>query len=101
MGTENERLPELLLDDAWVLVLSTIRYSLGRRSYIVGLSQDLYDRYKPYLLPWQRLQVAREVAEELRMYEDLGRTLGAEMDHKSWRAFSDRIMREEAPNAAR
>lgn len=48
-------------NDLWVLLLSSVRYSLGRRSYVVGLTQDLIKKYWTALEPDQLDKIANEV----------------------------------------
>lgn len=89
-----KKLPEVTPDDMWLLLLSTIRYSLGRSSYIVSTCRILYDNYKAYLTIEQRRQIAREVDAELRRCEDRWTTLGMEVDHRTWRQLVTHIDQE-------
>jgi hypothetical protein len=74
------------LDDLWMMVLSTVRYSMGRRSYIVGwCCDDLLKHYCEYLLDHQIVQIADEIERELRFCEARGETLGTEIDHRRWK----------------
>lgn len=78
-------------EDIWVMLLSTIRYSMGRRSYIVGLCGALYDRYQDALTVQQRAQIAIEIEKELELSEKLGKTLGDRMDHGTWKEMAQKI----------
>jgi len=72
-------------DDFWPLVLSAVRYTLGRSSYAVGwASSDLLDRYGSHLTTDQLRQLEREIREALRFAEYDGRTLGGRCDHRAW-----------------
>ena len=70
--------------DLWLMLLSMVRYSLGRRSYIVSSCCECLDKYGDSLLPAQKGQIRREICEELSRYELLGLTCGDECDHMTW-----------------
>lgn len=73
-------------DDLWTMLISTIRYSMGRMTYMPGYCVDLYQSYKSALTVNQIYQIRDEVFRETRDVED-GRLLGMECDHKTWMAF--------------
>jgi hypothetical protein len=72
-------------NDMWTLLLSTIRYSMGRTTYMTSLAPELVLRYKDYLTPRQLSQIADEIEKEIKIYERSGRTLGDPSDHSSWK----------------
>jgi hypothetical protein len=80
--------PPVAEQDMWVMLLSTIRYAMGRSSYITGLSCDLVKTYEKYLRKEQLEQIRREILEELRRHEEAGATLGMQMDHDGWTKFA-------------
>jgi hypothetical protein len=82
-------------DDMWTFLLCTIRYAMGRRSYITGLVSDMYRTYREILTPDQRRQIAREVRRETEMQEQVGRTLGDKCDHAGWVALVAEIEAKE------
>lgn len=82
--------------DLWVLLVSTMRYALGRMSTITAEYPELYARYKGALERHQRLQIAREVEAALERAEDLNTTLGMDMDHQSWTQFAKKVREEES-----
>ncbi len=71
-------------DDVWILLLSAVRYALGRATYIVGETCGLVARYAPRLTPAQHRQLIAEVEQALHFQERRGDTLGMEMDHRRW-----------------
>ncbi len=73
--------------DLWTLLLSTIRYSLGRQTYMVQYSTELFERYGEALTVMQRLQIAREILQEVERCERQGKTCGSEGDHVHWKTF--------------
>jgi len=77
--------PAVSPHDMWILLLSTIRYSMGRHTYISGLSVELVVRYNNYLTKQQLNQIADEIEKEIKLHEAMGCTLGADIDHKSWK----------------
>lgn len=84
-------------EDMWTFLLCSIRYAMGRRSYITGLIADLYRTYREALTPEQRRQIAREVRRETEMQEQVGRTLGDKCDHAAWVDLVVEIEAQEAP----
>lgn len=81
--------------DIWPLLLCTIRYAMGRSSYIVGDACDYYRRYRARLTAYQRKQIGREIAEAIALEERLGRVLGHDMDHREWKRLADEIAAQE------
>ena len=71
-----EKLPEVSKSDMWIMLMSTIRYSIGRRTYMPGLAGELVIKYENYLSMEQLKQIEREIREEIRMAERCGNTLG-------------------------
>ena len=57
--------PTVSSADLWIMILSTIRYSMGRRTYMPDVCYEIYCRYKDSLTPFQKNQIAEEVRDEL------------------------------------
>jgi hypothetical protein len=74
-------------EDIWILLMSTIRYAMGRRSYMPGLAMDLVAKYRKYITPEQLNQIYDEISEEVKKYSAFGGTLGDPSDHQSWVDF--------------
>jgi hypothetical protein len=85
----------VVAQDIWVMLLSTIRYSMGRQTYMPTLCVDFYRRYKKALAVHQRNQIAEEVSKELDSVARVGRLLGSQCDHDAWVELV-RIIREES-----
>lgn len=77
--------------DLWMLLLSTVRYSMGRSTYMTSYAVDLVCRYEQSLQTAQLMQIAEEIEMELLRAENAGRTLGMDMDHDSWKQGVKRI----------
>lgn len=90
MSNEHVHVPP---NDFWLMLLSTVRYAMGRRSYIVGTACDMVLQYRHSLRPEQIEQIAREVDAELRLRMQAlgGRTLGDDMDHREWSRLVERL----------
>lgn len=70
--------------DLWIMLLSTIRYSMGRQTYMPSLCRDLILSYHSILNIDELEQIVREITRELQLYTDLGKTLGSKYDHETW-----------------
>lgn len=79
----------LSLSDVETLLVSAVRYALGRKSYIVGLTCDIVRRANPSAL-------CREVL--LRDIDGHRGSFGMEMDHREWRKLRDWLV--SAPSAS-
>lgn len=73
--------------DMWHLLLSAIRYAMGRATYIVGDTCEMVTRYQASLTVQQLRQIRKEVSTELERATDAGRFLGHECDHTRWEAL--------------
>jgi len=78
-------------DDLWLMLLSMVRYSMGRSSYIVGSTRTALARHGRDLEPHQRAQVVREIRASLAERERDGKTLGMDMDHREWTVCADEV----------
>jgi len=83
-------LSELDPNDAWVFLLSTVRYSLGRSTYMTSLSTELVVKYKDHLNTDQLKQIAKEIREELERYDRVGKVLP---DANVWRTGAVNILK--------
>ena len=70
-------------DRLYMFLVSSVRYALGRSSYIVGLTADAVRDYWRYLDPGMREVILRDIKEAL----DGRLRLGMEMDHNTWLAL--------------
>ena len=89
--TDGNKLMKVRRDDLWLMLLSMVRYSMGRSSYIVGTTRTALARHGRDLEPHQRAQVVREIREALAERERDGKPLGMEMDHTEWKVCADEV----------
>lgn len=76
--------------DLWVLLLSTIRYSFGRQTYMTSLAWELVVQYHEAMSSGQLRQICREIMNEARMYRRAGKRLP---DESTWVRGAMRIHR--------
>ncbi len=80
--------------DMGVLLLSTVRYSMGRMTYMSSLAPELVFRYKEYLSKEQLQQIKEEVEKEIKCHEVMKKDniqsdwLGMDCDVSYWRKFA-------------
>jgi hypothetical protein len=72
--------------DLQVLLHSTMRYSLGRMTYMPGLVQDLIRQHYTVFHPDMLRQLADEIDSEHRLRDG---KLGMDFDTKGWLDFRD------------
>ena len=77
------------------MLISAVRYALGRQSYIVGVTCEFVRTVKPKLSQWCINILIRDIAEELDRYHDLGRPCGMECDDSSWCSLLEELRDEE------
>jgi hypothetical protein len=82
---------QINVQDLWIMLLSTLRYSMGRQSYMPSYTCDLINQYKNYLSIEQVHQIREELEKELKLYEEMGKTLGDVFDHQMWRKFVEQL----------
>jgi hypothetical protein len=76
--------PTVPHEDLYSMIVGQVRYSLGRRSYVVGDACSQVRRYWRHLREGERAVVERDVVEELARYERMGRTCGDACDQAEW-----------------
>lgn len=67
-----------------LMLISAVRYALGRRSYIVGDTCDFVRSIRGKLSDNCRRIIIRDIEEELERYHSFGTTCGMECDEQSW-----------------
>lgn len=70
--------------DLWCLILSQVRYAMGRETAIVSHTREVVTKYANGLTSAQLAQIQREVLDELRRVEKDGKWLGHSTDHTEW-----------------
>lgn len=66
------------------MLISAVRYALGRSTYIVGMTCDFVASVKKKLSKCCVAILIHDINSELEMAHDLGRTLGDECDERDW-----------------
>ena len=69
--------------DLWPLLMSTVRYAMGRRSTAPSMAIECVQRYARHLEPEQLAQIASEIRQE--------RYLGDECDVRAWIGLAEWI----------
>ena len=81
-------------EDLWFLLLCSMRYCHGRKSYAPGTVQQLIGSMRgalaatPTLRAHRLNQFAEETEKEISRCEDRSTFLGADFDHEGWRRFA-------------
>jgi len=92
--TERPRTARVDPQHMWVLLLSTIRYSMGRQTYMPAYCTELYHCYRRSLTLAQRAQIAEEIERELDICKQTGHKLGAMCDDAEWTRLAAEIRKE-------
>lgn len=71
-------------DDFNVLLICTVRYAMGRMSFIVGQTSGFVKNYWPTLTASTKEVIIRDVNDELDKVLRNNGFLGAKMDHDVW-----------------
>ena len=77
-------MPEVRTDDIFLLLISSVRYAMGRQTYIVKETCNMVRRYRKHLREQDAMIIVRDVQREIDMVEGMNKTLGADFDHKEW-----------------
>jgi hypothetical protein len=70
--------------DMSMALLLSVRYALGRRTYIVSDVCDMVKRNAASLTVNDAAIMRRDISEEIRRADDCGRTVGDQCDHTRW-----------------
>lgn len=81
-------------NDLCTLFICSVRYSLGRQSYMPGLVQDLIVQHAKVLTSDHRKLLAREIMDHYRRFNNIG----AEMDTRGWLQFRDWLLSQDVDN---
>ena len=88
----SEAIPTPQSQDMWIMLLSTVRYSMGRRTYMSSVAPELVIKYRYYLQLSRVKQIRDEVQKELELHyrmkgEGREKWLGDDCDVHSWEIF--------------
>ena len=70
--------------DLWVLLISTVRYSMGRSTYMSSLAWELTVAYNKALTDQQLQQTIEEIEKELEIEKNRKGHMGMACDVTSW-----------------
>ena len=66
------------------MLISAVRYALGRMSYIVGITCEFVATVRGKLSKQCIEIIIRDIEEEMKRYHDFGQLLGMECDERTW-----------------
>lgn len=66
------------------MLISAVRYALGRQSYIVGTTCNFVASIRDKLSENCIKILIRDISEEIEMYHRIGQTCGMECDERTW-----------------
>jgi len=72
-------------DELSLMLSASLRYALGRRSYVVVVIGRLVVNYFHNLILWDRQRLIQEIQEAIDIAERSGRTVGDPQDHDFWK----------------
>ncbi len=78
-------MPEVRTEDVFTMLVGSVRYAMGRQTYIVKDTCDMVRRYRRHIPEEQVMIIIRDVQREVEMVERQGGTLGADFDHAEWK----------------
>ncbi len=70
--------------DLWIMVLSYVRYAMGRMSTAPSTAADFVRSYWSAFGPAERAQIRDEIRYELARVARTGGLLGMDCDHRIW-----------------
>jgi hypothetical protein len=76
-------------DELYMMLVSTVRYSMGRQTYMVGEACNLVRKFWKVLDRGMKEVVLRDLNHELELCDRLDRKLGADFDHREWVSLRD------------
>jgi len=82
--------------DLWFMLMGYIRYAMGRMSTAPGIAHNLVRDYGRSLDDRQLEQISQEIVQELTTHERMGKTLGADCDHETWKEVVKSIETQQA-----
>ncbi len=71
-------------NDLYLMLVSTLRYSMGRQTYMVAETCRLVQKYWKFMDAGMREVLIRDLAQELERVEQRGNFLGSDFDHNDW-----------------
>lgn len=85
--TDNSGYIQVKNQDMWLMLMSTMRYSFRRMTYMPSTLVDMVSEYQEALETHQLEQMKRETLEELKIEEGYPGTIGMKCDVQTWKNF--------------
>lgn len=70
--------------ELFLLLSCTVRYALGRKSYIVGWVADTVKAYAHFLNVHEIATIKADIEHAIRQADNTGTNVGMPMDHQEW-----------------
>ena len=77
--------------DVGLLLICSLRYALGRSSYVTSAIAEIVEKNWLGLSVSDKEVILRDIREALAEAEKAGRKLGMDMDDRMWRALVERL----------
>jgi hypothetical protein len=74
-----------------MLVRYTMRYAMGRKSYIFSEITELIEQYNPFFSSTFRNSIILEIERKLIRSEEMGGFLGDAFDHRHWQTLVKKL----------
>lgn len=79
------------MSDEELMLISAVRYALGRMTYMVGITCEYVASKLPELSEHCINIIICDIEEELDRYHRCGQTLGMECDERTWVRLLERL----------
>lgn len=79
------------IQDLGLLLLCSLRYAMGRKSYVTSSIAETIEYHWDDLNARDHMTILADLRGELERAERAGQFLGMEMDHKMWRDTYNRL----------
>lgn len=76
------------------MLISAVRYALGRQSYIVGTTAEYVNTIRKKLSTNCLNIIIRDIQEEKEFYNRSGHTLGSDFDEQTWENLKEVLQKE-------
>lgn len=86
---QERRKLEVRPDEFYMMLMCSVRYALGRSTYVVQEVADLVKKYGPLLSLSQRSRLLADVREKLEQARVWSGAIGEEVDHRIWQNLVD------------
>ncbi len=94
LAANSYRRAVISIEDLDTMLFSSIRYAMGRMTYVVSDTAEIVRAYWKYLSKPRREQIITELRNELERAARENRLIGMEMDHEVWQKLYDDLLKE-------